>query len=49
VESVAHVAALERLGCTLAQGMHLGPPTDAAGARRLAAGGRPRARVSARS
>ncbi|HZQ57733.1 MAG TPA: EAL domain-containing protein [Acidimicrobiales bacterium] len=49
VESVAHVAALERLGCTLAQGMHLGPPTDAAGARRLAAAGRPRARVSARS
>jgi diguanylate cyclase len=49
VESAAHVSALQRLGCSLAQGNYLGPPTESGGARRLAAGRPARSRVSARS
>jgi EAL domain-containing protein (putative c-di-GMP-specific phosphodiesterase class I) len=47
VECASHVAALRRLGCSLAQGTYLGTVLDREGARRLATG--TRARTGARS
>jgi EAL domain-containing protein (putative c-di-GMP-specific phosphodiesterase class I) len=47
VETAAQLAALRRLGCSLAQGLHLGPPLAAEGARRLAT--RSPARATVRS